>query len=261
MLILRPIILILTLCFTSTSFAEITKINQSQSKVISSNSFEILVWNIYGGKKQGFENDFLSIVESYDFILLQEANLAKELEEVFIKTEPAWTHATSFVWNNKKMGVSTGSNIKPSQSTRLLSKNRELGFTTRKTSLIQLYEISGSKQQLMIVNTHAINFRGTDAYKQEVDQILDAIKSHSGPVIFAGDFNAWKQTRADYLVLQTKNMGFKEVSFQKQRTSSPFNKDLPLDRIFFKGLKLISSDVLDQINSSDHLPLSAKFEF
>lgn len=253
--------LILILLFSFTSLGQVTKINNPTQKQISKPTIEILVWNIFGGKKEGFEDDFMSLMDGYDIFLLQEANLAKDLEEILLKSEPSWTHATSFIWNKKKMGVSTGSNIEPNQSTRLLSKNRELGFTTRKTSLIQLFKISGRKEQLMLVNTHAINFRGTKAYKEEIDQIIAVIKDHSGPVIFAGDFNAWKQSRADYLVLKTNEMGFQEVPFQKQRTSSPFNKNLPLDRIFYKGIKLISFDVLDQILSSDHLPLSAKFEF
>jgi endonuclease/exonuclease/phosphatase (EEP) superfamily protein YafD len=239
----------------------LTQINKFKINELAKDRFQILVWNVYGGKLQGFENDLNTMIKDSDFYLLQEANLTTEMQNVLGQINSGWMHATSFTKLNKvKMGVSTGSLISPINSTPFRSKNRELGFTTRKTSLITTYKIKQNKQNLMIVNTHAINFRGSTAFKEEIDRLVLKMKGHQGPLIFAGDFNTWSKARADYLVTKVVELKLKEVPFKKQRSSSPFDKTLPLDRAFYRGLKLIDSEVLDQIQSSDHLPLKIMFE-
>jgi endonuclease/exonuclease/phosphatase (EEP) superfamily protein YafD len=52
----------------------------------------------------------------------------------------------------------------------------------------------------MVVNIHAVNFSlGVDVYSKQLLPIGDQIAHHSGPVIMAGDFNAWSRPRMNAL--------------------------------------------------------------
>lgn len=46
----------------------------------------------------------------------------------------------------------------------------------------------------MVINIHAINFSiGVEVYGKQLDAIGEQVKRHAGPVIMAGDFNAWSR--------------------------------------------------------------------
>lgn len=240
--------------------ARLTQINQFQMQSLQRGDLAVLVWNIYGGSKQGFQADSNHLLANTDIAIFQEANLSSSLLTFFQQTDLAWQHAKSFQWRQTKMGVSIGSQAKPNKVTPLLSKNKELSFTTRKTNLIHTYSIQGHPQSLMVFNTHTINFQTTAVFKEEIDQMIEAMLSHKGPLIFAGDFNTWNKGRYLYLMQKVHELKLKTIVFAKKRTTSPLDKSLPLDHIFYRDLKLKQAEVLDHISSSDHLPMKAIFE-
>lgn len=262
--LISPIRILFLLAFLlltpSLGRAQITQLNTYHHQKLLKGEFQILVWNIYGGSKDGFQSDASNLMTHADIAIFQEANLASELSDFLKQTDFGWQHATSFKWGKKKMGVATGSQTRPTKITPLKSLHREVGFTSRKTSLALYFNIQGEAHQLLILNTHSINFQTTGVYQKELDHILRLVKNHQGPVILAGDFNSWNLERYQYLIEQTNLHGLDQIKFQKSPTSSPLNKNLPLDHIFYKGLKLKSSEVRDEIESSDHLPLTATFE-
>jgi endonuclease/exonuclease/phosphatase (EEP) superfamily protein YafD len=67
---------------------------------------------------------------------------------------------------------------------------------------------------LMVVNIHAVNFSlGVDVYSKQLLPIGDQIAHHSGPVIMAGDFNAWSRSRMNALYHFAREMSLREVRF------------------------------------------------
>lgn len=237
----------------------VSRINSYQYQDLPSGKLKVLVWNVYGGKKDHFVDDFNDLYTQYDLALFQEANLSDDLLDILKNSQFGWEHATSFKWLNTRMGVATGSLHSPTQSIGIKSVNKELGFTTRKTSLLTKFKIQGQSEELAILNVHALNFRGNKAYKQEVDQFFEKLKDHQGPMIVAGDFNTWNKDRLEYLQKRMNELSLTEVDFKESRTKAPIGDKLELDRIFYRGLDLNDSKVLVDIETSDHLPLTIEF--
>ena len=75
------------------------------------------------------------------------------------------------------------------------SQPREPFSRTPKMALISQYPIAGSADQLMVVNVHSINFVVTSKFETQLQQIEEAISSHRGPLLLAGDFNTWISSR------------------------------------------------------------------
>ena len=83
------------------------------------------------------------------------------------------------------------------------------------------------------------------------------ISKHVGPVILAGDFNAWSRQRVNALKRFIRSVGLKEVLFDVDLRTKAFGR--PLDFMFYRGLKLKESRVL-QTDASDHNPIITQFK-
>lgn len=105
--------------------------------------------------------------------------------------------------------------------------------------------------------------RGRD---RQLEQLVEFVSERAGaeaPVIVAGDFNDWSE-RATALL--ERELGVREVfyaSFGDHAKSYPAVLPiLKLDRIYFRGLKLLDAQVLEGApwkQLSDHAPLVARF--
>ena len=120
------------------------------------------------------------------------------------------------------------------------------------------YALEGGSS-LLVANVHAINFRENGAYKKEKERILDFLRSDTGPLIVAGDFNAWNSARGEKLLEIANSLGLKRVPLgSEDGVKSMFGN--PLDFVFYRGLKLLEYRVLDDGDISDHRPLFTRFE-
>ena len=110
---------------------------------------------------------------------------------------------------------------------------------------------------LMVVNIHAVNFSlGVDVYSKQLLPIGDQIAHHSGPVIMAGDFNAWSRPRMNALYRFAREMSLREVRFSDDQRRRAFGR--PLDFVFYRGLSVHDASVL-VTRASDHNPLLVEF--
>ena len=57
----------------------VSRINSYQYQDLPSGKLKVLVWNVYGGKKDHFVDDFNDLYTQYDLALFQEANLSDDL--------------------------------------------------------------------------------------------------------------------------------------------------------------------------------------
>ena len=99
--------------------------------------------------------------------------------------------------------------------------------------------------------------------RQVVDQ-LEKVVEADHPMIIAGDFNDWRR-RAD--TEMARPLGLREAFRAAHgREASTFPSAFPilaLDRIYFRGLRLVSAQTLRDppwTNLSDHAGLTAEFE-
>jgi endonuclease/exonuclease/phosphatase family metal-dependent hydrolase len=98
-------------------------------------------------------------------------------------------------------------------------------------------------------------------------RLVSLIKKHvkdDEPLIVAGDFNDWRSKVHAYLQNQ---LGLKEAFLEIHGKSTPtfpsFAPVLPMDRIYYRGLKLIDGEVLTGSpwsRLSDHCAIYAEFE-
>jgi endonuclease/exonuclease/phosphatase (EEP) superfamily protein YafD len=94
-----------------------------------------------------------------------------------------------------------------------------------------------------------------DVYSKQLLPIGDQIAHHSGPIIMAGDFNAWSRPRMNALYRFAREMSLREVRF---RRSAPPRFGRPLDFVFYRGLSVHDASVL-VTRASDHNPLLVEF--
>lgn len=217
---------------------------------------KILVWNIY--KQQ--RTDWKSVLEEFgkncQLKLLQEAQTNPAFIHYITENYAAAEQVPALNLPQHPSGVMTLSTSQPVYCCPLQVKEPLLRLA--KSTLITVYPMPEGKF-LMAVNMHAINFSlGLDIYRKQLKAIEQHIQCHEGPVILAGDFNAWSRMRSYELYAFTRRLSLREVKFQQDYRSKVFGR--PLDFIFYRDMQIISSAVMKTI-ASDHNPLRAEFSF
>lgn len=236
---------------------------ESPSAGLDPNSLKVLVWNLYKGKKESWKKDFSDLMANRDIAILQEAVLDDNMGGVFKqKFEMGIEMATSFINDETDVatGVATASKLGPISSFFQRSNARESVVKTPKVVLFNTYSISGSQNDLLVINIHAINAVSKKDFMDQVQNVASVIREHVGPCIWAGDFNTWSKGRTRALSKLTRRLGFVEVTFEDdQRTTPPGARfKEKLDHIFVKGLKIKSSKVYGDIEGSDHKAMSVE---
>jgi endonuclease/exonuclease/phosphatase (EEP) superfamily protein YafD len=163
----------------------------------------------------------------------------------------AWVSALSFWQGDGTLtGVTTGSRFHLLGVNFIRSPDREPILNTPKVAALTPVAIENSDHPLTVVNLHALNFVKVDAYRNQLAAIQRSLSKAKGPLIVAGDFNTHMIERAFALRDFADALGLTivELSNDKRR--------LKLDHIFQRGLKVHRAEVLNQVKSSDHLPLT-----
>lgn len=218
----------------------------------------VLVWNIY---KQNRDNALPLLAElshSRQLFLLQEAKVDGALERGFFATlNQPFYQVDAWEYHSEKNGVLTGSAISPTGICGF--RQTEPWLRLPKSSLLTYYLLSNG-ELLAVANIHAINFTfGLDDYREQINQLVNKLKYHSGPVIFAGDFNSWSEERTLFLNEVKKQLNLQEVQYKHDSLRTRFWSEFPLDHVFYRGLKELSADVI-RTDASDHNPIMVKFK-
>lgn len=239
-------------------------LGQSQSFASSTlrygQKLSVLCWNVHKGDDSKWGEDLFYLAQNHQLVLLQESYFSEEYYQFIhaLKLDN-WREGVSFAMPdfNEGMvetGVSTGSSFPILTSRRLKTDTVEPIIGTTKQSLLSYYSIEDSEQTLMVINTHAINFVTIQEFDHELVKIAKVIEEHDGPILWAGDFNTWNQTRMDHLYQTAEDLGFKAVSFAEDSRKEFMG--YPLDHAFVRGLKVLVAQDLRGVESSDHRPLS-----
>jgi len=228
-------------------------------KKLDETGFTLVSWNIYKGNKEGWEQDLLLLSKESDLILLQEAYLTQSLSQFLETTGYGWDMISAFRYKGIHAGVMTLGHTPPRE--RCAQRAYEPLALLPKSSLVTYYPIRNTQQTLLVANIHAINFTlGTERYTEQLVEIKALLVQHKGPIVFAGDFNTWSDQREAVLdqIIGDERLGLLKVEFAS--TVEHLVWGHRLDHIFFRGLKVISAEIIP-VESSDHYPLKVHFEF
>lgn len=237
----------------------ITNIGDIKKTELNPKSIKLLIWNLYKGQRESFESNFIELVKSKDILILQEMLLDSKMTTLFTKLSDFYlVGATSFMNNGVRTGVLTAAQSRVHDSKYLRSNFNEPLSKTPKISLLNFYAIRGSKLQLLVVNTHAINFVVISEYENQIQDLYMKVKDYAGPIIFAGDFNTWSLGRMEVLKSYTNKLNLKEVYFAKDDRARILG--YPLDHVFYSsGIQLVKATVRGDLDGSDHKALEVEF--
>lgn len=230
----------------------ILQLGKSDSHIKHDSEFSLLNWNVYKGKnKDHWQREFKQLTQKTDILMLQEAMIDNHMPE-FLKnffSHMHWNIAASFEYFSKKTGVATASRFHSHDTQFLRSSERELFLTTPKISLYSYLLTENKKQKLLLINTHAINFTTTASFVRFLREIIIVIEQHTGPIIFAGDFNTWNKERWELLTQILKQ----HQVYHVEPKEDP--RLLKLDHIFVRDIQVLNSQIHSDTSSSDHWPI------
>ncbi|WP_413288921.1 endonuclease/exonuclease/phosphatase family protein [Bdellovibrio sp. HCB337] len=231
--------------------------NPGPQEPLPAEGIRLFVWNIHKAEDARMYQDFADLSFGADIAVLQEAISKKSFTHPITDANPnfGWTLAKSFLQLDLSYtGVATGSRVRALTEEVIVSNVKEPVIETPKTILLSEFAIENSQDTLLIANIHGINFVSTEAYKVQINQLLEKISLHHGPMIVAGDFNTWSVDRRAYLEEVFGPLGLKHVQ-------TPIAGVLDLDHVYIRDLEARFVFDLSHIDSSDHAPLMMDLTF
>ena len=213
-------------------------------------SISLLCWNIQKQRSPAIHDALREYAGTTQLALLQEAWLEERLSGCFNHPWQAEFHEG---WRSlrRSTGVMTLAHAPASHSLGRTSQEPLLR-TAKATSLCH-YPLIDREADLLVVNIHAINFSlGTRGYRQQLHNAAAEIRQHRGPVIFAGDLNAWSRERQTILDDFCDFLGLVEVPYEEDERTRVMKR--PLDYIFVRDAEILASRAA-QHPCSDHNPL------
>jgi endonuclease/exonuclease/phosphatase (EEP) superfamily protein YafD len=227
-------------------------------------TIKLLSWNIAKlTQHHHWQQEFAHLLQEHqpDLIFLQEAWLCARTKHLHSLAKIPWYFAPNFLdtHHHHYSGVLIATKAESLAHRSLLTHHHEPIVKTPKVALLSEFALSDSPYNLLTVNAHLINFVELSQFRTQLLQLEAVMGRHKGPIIFAGDFNTWHQSRWDQLSQVTKKLGLQPMPFaleEKQKIKRFLNSP-PLDYIFFRGFQSqpISAKVIETTQSSDHQPL------
>ncbi|MBU2896501.1 endonuclease/exonuclease/phosphatase family protein [Vibrio hepatarius] len=216
----------------------------------------LLVWNIYKQNKDNWQQSLQSYTQNKQLVLLQESSLTSDLKD-WLKSQQ-WNayQVDAFEIFNTSVGVLSLSKAIPQKACAFTELEPWLRLP--KSALYTNYRLSNG-ELLAVINIHAVNFTyGTREYQRQLDTLTDLIELHRGPIIVAGDFNSWSETRIAVVEKALNKLDLKEVDYSPDNRSQ-FVTGYALDHVFYRGLKLLRAEASPS-DASDHNPIEVFFE-
>jgi endonuclease/exonuclease/phosphatase (EEP) superfamily protein YafD len=189
-------------------------------------------------------------------VLLQEAGVSPELRAVVERAGLSWLLSSAFEYRGFEYGVLTATRAPPTSACTLRATEPLLQIP--KAALITHYRIAGREETLAVVNVHAINFTfGTGEYGAQLDAAAETLRSHRGPIVFAGDFNTWNEERSAVVRALARRLGLVPVDLTVDERTR-FMGGRIFDWVYARGLEVVAASAW-RVESSDHNPVSVTF--
>ena len=256
------LVIVLTASCQATDVIKISEFYEPDRTV--PDSISIVSWNAEKGADPHFKSDLsrLVITDKPDFVFLQEARAdLLETKRIGGYFASSWRYP----WpNGKTIGLLSLSHVPPARIQPMPSKHKEFFITAPKLSLVTEYPLANG-QRLLAINVHLLAFErwGTSGIGSQLDDLEAVMGEHSGPIILAGDFNAWSQKRLELVQAVAAGLNLTEVTdFTPGRSTADkgssflnglfgIDEGLALDRVYYRGFTHHSAKILSY-KSSDH---------
>ncbi len=231
-------------------------LQDKNSQALDPGNIAFLNWNIYKGNGENWQKDLSAFAKSHHVMNIQEAMLDEELDVLLEAYGFNWTMNTAFHLNGDAAGVMNVASTSSIHSCGF--KVNEPLIRIPKATLVSYYLIDGSDERLLVANIHGINFTfGVSSYREQLDKLYDAIKYHDGPMIVAGDFNSWSDSRMDVVDQLVKRLELSRLEYSVNNKTHVFGN--AIDHVFYRQLEPLKHQV-QQVSSSDHNPISVNFK-
>ncbi|MCM2324305.1 MAG: endonuclease/exonuclease/phosphatase family protein [Oligoflexia bacterium] len=210
----------------------------------------ILVWNLYKGRKENFENLFAKLTNGAHLVLLSEVTLDQRVQPSLLALAGyGWEMATSFTLKGGvDTGVALGSRVEARNIRFTRTTDLEPVIHTPKAILLGEYTLPGTAQTLLALSIHGINWAGDGAFRRQLEGVVEQLRRHQGPVVFAGDFNIKNEERLLIAREVLATAGLKRVRWEN--AEKPFQ----LDDAYVRGVDVrrarLRFDVVGE--GSDH---------
>ncbi len=216
----------------------------------------LLVWNIYKQQLPDWEQELTHLTQSSQLTLLQEVSATPSFILWLNQQELLGQQAKAFDVFENSVGVMNVAKHYPNKVCAMFENEPWLQLP--KSALFALYPLSNGTE-LLVANIHAVNFSfGIVELKRQLDQIKRTLDQHNGPIIFAGDFNTWSDERMALVSRIMHQLALRPVIFTPDLRTQFGLTELPLDHVFYRGLKVTEQQVI-QSSVSDHNPLHVEF--
>jgi endonuclease/exonuclease/phosphatase (EEP) superfamily protein YafD len=237
------------------AWADARGVPRSQS--LDPRSIRLATWNVHKESDAGWQADLAALGRDSDIVLLQETTLQPALRDALQIAQLRWVMASSFAYGDYDIGVLTAARVEPVAS--CTQRVVEPLLRLPKSAVISWFALAGSSRTLAVVNVHAINFSlSIDAYREQMTALGDALATHDGPIIFAGDFNTWSDARRKAIDDVAMSLGLTEVTLADDARSLFFGQQF--DHILIRGLRVLASKAI-VVTSSDHNPVTATLQW
>ncbi|PVX31959.1 endonuclease/exonuclease/phosphatase (EEP) superfamily protein YafD [Pasteurella langaaensis DSM 22999] len=223
---------------------------------LSATDLNVLVWNMHKGADRGWQQDLAHFAQRADFMLLQEASEAQNLNQQYSSQFPTALFAAGFAYKNIASGVQTFAKFNPDMY--CAATGEEPWLRIPKVASALRFPLANG-ESLLVVNVHLVNFEWTpQQYRKQLTTMMERIAEHKSAVILAGDFNSWNKERLALIRSLAAEQGLHEVAFANDQRLRFWGQ--LLDHIFVRGLTVKQAETV-QVQSSDHNPLWVKLEF
>ena len=217
---------------------------------LATSRFHLITWNVHKGQDEGWQEDLARLSKQADFVLLQEATQHQNLS-----TFSTTLFVSSFSFKDLLSGVKTFTNTQPEWYCG--GGVAEPLIQIPKVASVMSFPLEKG-DSLLLINVHLINFEwGISAYQAQLEQLFSFVENYQGPIIMAGDFNAWNEERLNLVNNLIQKYGLDSVALSQDERVRFLG--YPLDYIFIRGVKVVSA-TSEVVTSSDHNPLLMEFE-
>ena len=229
--------------------------SQGHKGVLDPADLRLLIWNVHKAQNAAWTEDFRRLGTSRDILLLQEAHLTQPFTTTIGGSGFRWSMAHAFTYAGAGTGVLTAS--RTAASGACLTRQVEPLLRLPKSALITRYSVEGADGDLMLANVHGINFSlGTGRFRRQLEDVVNAVRSHEGPLVLAGDFNDWSERRSEILESLTTELRLKRLDLSLDGRSRHFGK--PVDHVFYRDLDVVDARAV-KVTTSDHNPMLVTF--
>jgi len=223
---------------------------------LNPSAIRLASWNVHKEADAGWEPDLGMLAAQADVLLLQEAGISTEFRAVVEKAGLSWLLSGAFEYLGAEYGVLNATRIRPVQACTLRAYEPLLGVP--KAMLITEYRLARRDDTLAIANLHAINFTlDIAAYRAQLEAVADALAGHQGPIVIAGDFNAWNTDREEVVRELATRLSLVPAVFEND-VRTRFMGHHIFDRIYARGVEFIAAAAWN-VTSSDHNPVLVTF--